>query len=85
MNVFEDLVKQLRGVKRYTAGTVTDLIDAAADAIELLNDYALEYTRDCGNCEIRKKYTDLIFKLQEARLNTDLHTTKTVSQYEGEI
>lgn len=34
--MYEELVKQLRGVSRYTAGTVTDLCKQAADAIEEL-------------------------------------------------
>ena len=69
MNVFEDLVLRLRGVKRYTAGTVTDLIDAAADAIELLNEYANERDINCEECEKLKKKRALIFEKQEQYLN----------------
>ena len=35
--MYDELVKNLRGLSRYTAGTVTGLCEQAADAIEELS------------------------------------------------
>lgn len=51
--MYDKLVKRLRGVSRYTAGTVTDLCKEAADAIENLNfQRERAYARLCEWCGV---------------------------------